>query len=216
MQPHAFIGAMQTQIAVAFVRPRCSVREGRPQVQLGQGCLRHTLTGNQTLKAIYGVKKQNRLVSTSTRNIEAFLFFSLSQAEKKWLKYEVKFGYRRIEPDTTPERKRRGQGEKKQKARRGSPQNGDGAREEQRVLVSECLFGIPCNLFVFSFSRLDFETSVVHVVYISRGLQVTEDVILEFRNGLEEIRDVLVLLDISDNLCGLGSLIEVNQFGWCK
>lgn len=116
------------------------------------------------------------------------------------------------EKSQTPCPKEKGKKKKVRKARRGSPQNGDGACEEQRILVSECLFGIPCNFFVFSFSRLDFETSVVHVVYITRGLQITEDVILEFRNWLKEVWNVLVLLDISDNLCGLGSLVEVNQF----
>jgi hypothetical protein len=50
-------------------------------------------------------------------------------------------------------------------------------------------------------------------VNIARSLEVAEDVILEFADGLEEIGYVLILLDIADNFGGLGSLVEVNQFG---
>ena len=60
--------------------------------------------------------------------------------------------------------------------------------------------------------RLDFQTSVVHVVYIASTLEVTENVILEFADGLQKIRHILVLLDIPNDFCSLSPLIEVDQF----
>lgn len=49
-------------------------------------------------------------------------------------------------------------------------------------------------------------------MYIASTLEVTEDVILKFADGLQKVRHVLVLLDIPDDFCGLGPLIEVDQF----
>lgn len=97
-----------------------------------------------------------------------------------------------------------------------SSQKCDGARKKQGVLVSACSFSIPCNLLILALAGFNLETSVVHVVYVPGGLEVAEDVILKFGHRLEEIGDVLVLLDVSDDLGGLGSLVEVDQFGWCE
>lgn len=49
-------------------------------------------------------------------------------------------------------------------------------------------------------------------MHIARGLEITEDVVLKFWNRLEEIRDVLVLLDVANDLGGLRSLVEIDQF----
>ena len=48
-------------------------------------------------------------------------------------------------------------------------------------------------------------------MHISCCLQIAEDVILKFRDRLEGIRDVLVLLDFSDHFSSFDSLSEVNQ-----
>lgn len=97
-----------------------------------------------------------------------------------------------------------------------SSQKRDGARKKQGVLVSACSFSIPCNLLILALAGFNLETSVVHVVYVTGGLEVAEDVVLKFGDRLEEVWDVLVLLDVSDDLGGLGSLVEVDQFGWCE
>jgi hypothetical protein len=47
-------------------------------------------------------------------------------------------------------------------------------------------------------------------VYVASTLEVTENVVLEFANWLEKVRDVLVLLNIPNDFCGLGPLIEVD------
>lgn len=95
-----------------------------------------------------------------------------------------------------------------------SSQKRDGACKEHGIFVFACGFSIPCNLLILAFAGFDLETSVVHVMYVTGGLEVAEDVILKFRDRLEEVGDVLVLLDVSDDFGGLCSLVEVDQFGW--
>lgn len=107
-------------------------------------------------------------------------------------------------------------GKKKKKEVGRSSQKRDGARKKQGVLVSACSFSIPCNLLILALAGFNLETSVVHVVYVTGGLEVVEDVILKFGDRLKEVGDVLVLLDVADDLGGLGSLVEVDQFGWCE
>lgn len=73
-----------------------------------------------------------------------------------------------------------------------------------------CGFSIPCNLFIFALPGFDFETPVIHVMYVTRRLEVTKDIILELGYGLKEVRDVLVLLNVPDDFGGLCSLVEVD------
>lgn len=51
---------------------------------------------------------------------------------------------------------------------------------------------------------------------VTGGLEVAEDVVLKFGDRLEEVGDVLVLLDVPDDLGGLCSLVEVDQFRRCE
>lgn len=55
------------------------------------------------------------------------------------------------------------------------------------------------------------KTPVVHLMHVSRSLHVSEDVILKLRNGLERVRHVLVLLNITDYFCGFGAFGEVDE-----
>lgn len=96
---------------------------------------------------------------------------------------------------------------------RRSSQNSDGACKEHGTLVPGSFSCIPCNLFILAFPGLDLETSVVHVVNIARGLEVTKDIVLEFADRLEEVGHVLILLDVADDFGSLGPLVEVNQLG---
>ena len=50
-------------------------------------------------------------------------------------------------------------------------------------------------------------------MHIPCRLHVAEDVVLKLWNRLKGIRDVLVLLDITDHFGGLGSLCEVDEVG---
>lgn len=91
-----------------------------------------------------------------------------------------------------------------------SSQNSDGTCKKQGAFLSVCGFSIPCNLFIFALPGFDFETPVIHVVYVTGRLEVTEDIILELGYGLKEIRDVLVLLNVPDDFGGLCPLVEVD------
>lgn len=91
-------------------------------------------------------------------------------------------------------------------------QDSNGGCKQQGALVSACGFSIPCNLFILTLPGLDLQTPFVHVVYVASTLKVTEDVILELPDRLQKVRYVLVLLNITNDFCGLGPLIEVDQF----
>lgn len=69
----------------------------------------------------------------------------------------------------------------------------------------------PCNFFVFSFSRLYLQAALIHLVDVSRGLHIFQDVVLKFHDWLQLIWDILVLLDVSYYLCRLGTFREVDQ-----
>jgi len=75
---------------------------------------------------------------------------------------------------------------------------------------------IPSDLFVLSFSRLYLQTPVIHLVDVSSGLHVAKDVVLQLGHRLEEIRHVLILLNVPDHFSSLGTLVEVDKFGRCQ
>jgi hypothetical protein len=48
-------------------------------------------------------------------------------------------------------------------------------------------------------------------VHISSGLHVAQYIVLQVANGLKGVWDVLVLLNVSDDICGFGAFGEVDQ-----
>ena len=70
---------------------------------------------------------------------------------------------------------------------------------------------VPCNLLIFTLSRLHLQTCVVHFVYVARRLHVREDVILQLRYRLQRIRHILVLLDVAYDFGCLRALGEVDE-----
>lgn len=69
----------------------------------------------------------------------------------------------------------------------------------------------PRDLLILSLPRLDGQALVIHLMHITRRLHVAQDVVLQLRHGLERIRHVLVLLDVTDHLSRLGALGEVDK-----
>lgn len=70
---------------------------------------------------------------------------------------------------------------------------------------------IPDNLLILSFSRLNLQTLVVHLMHISRRLHITQNVVLQLGYWLQGVTHILVLLDITNHLSGLRSLGEVDE-----
>ena len=50
-------------------------------------------------------------------------------------------------------------------------------------------------------------------MYISGCLHVAQDIVLQITDRLERVRHVLILLDVSNDISGLGSFGEVDQLG---
>lgn len=74
---------------------------------------------------------------------------------------------------------------------------------------------IPRNLLVFSLPGFHLQAPLVHIMHVASGLHIAQNVVLQLRNGLEEVGHVLVLLDISNNFGGLEALVEIDQIGRC-
>lgn len=72
---------------------------------------------------------------------------------------------------------------------------------------------LPCNLLIFPFPWLYSQALIVHLMHIARCLHIAENVILQVSNRLQGIRHLLVLLDLSNDFSGFGSLGEVDQVG---
>ena len=72
---------------------------------------------------------------------------------------------------------------------------------------------VPCNLLVLALPRLHRQAHLVHFVHVACGLHVGEDVVLQLGDGLQGIRDVLVLLDVADDFGSFGALGEVDEVG---
>lgn len=72
---------------------------------------------------------------------------------------------------------------------------------------------IPHDLFVFSLAGFYHQTLVVHLVDISSSLHVGQDVVLKIRDRVQRVWRVLVLLDVSDDLCSLCALGKVDEVG---
>ena len=60
-------------------------------------------------------------------------------------------------------------------------------------------------------SRLQLHTALVHVVQLLGGLQAFHDIVLQFRDGLQEVRRVLELLDVLEDVGDLGPFAEVDH-----
>ena len=50
-------------------------------------------------------------------------------------------------------------------------------------------------------------------MHITRCLHVAENVLLQLGHWLQRIWNVLVLLNVTNDFCGLGALCEVDEFG---
>lgn len=48
-------------------------------------------------------------------------------------------------------------------------------------------------------------------MHITRCLHIAQDVLLKFGNGRQRVRDILVLLNVSDDFCGFGPFGKVDQ-----
>lgn len=72
---------------------------------------------------------------------------------------------------------------------------------------------LPSDLLILSLSGLDLQTPVIHLMHVASRLHVSQDVVLQLWNRLQRIRDVLVLLNISDDFGRLRTLSEVDQIG---
>lgn len=51
-------------------------------------------------------------------------------------------------------------------------------------------------------------------MHITRGLHITQNILLQLRHRLERVGHVLVLLDVSDHLGGFRALGEVDERGF--
>ena len=72
---------------------------------------------------------------------------------------------------------------------------------------------IPRNLLILILPRLDRQTAIVHLVHVARRLHVGEDVFLQLGDRLQRVGDRLTLLDVADDVCGLGAFGEVDEIG---
>ena len=72
---------------------------------------------------------------------------------------------------------------------------------------------LPDNLLVFPLTRLNLKALVIHLVHITCRLHVAQDIVLELRDRLQRVTDVLVLLDVANHLGRLGPLGEVDEIG---
>lgn len=75
--------------------------------------------------------------------------------------------------------------------------------------VPQCY--IPHNLLVLTLAWLDLQALVVHLMHISRSLHVAKDVVLQLGHRLQGVSHILVLLDVTNHLCRLCPLGEVDQ-----
>lgn len=82
--------------------------------------------------------------------------------------------------------------------------------------VSICLGNIrlwclPCDLLIFSFSGLNLKRSIIHLMNLVCTLHVSDNVLLQLRDSLETVWDVLELLNIANDFRRLGSLRKIDQ-----
>lgn len=50
-------------------------------------------------------------------------------------------------------------------------------------------------------------------MHVAGGLHAAQNVILQLRNRLQLVWDILVLLNVANDFSGFGALVEVNQVG---
>ncbi len=84
------------------------------------------------------------------------------------------------------------------------------------LLVASCWDRNSTYLTIFSSSlsaRLYLQALVVHLMHVSCGLHITKDVILQLWDRLQRIRDILILLNITNHLGCLRPFGEVNHVG---
>lgn len=72
---------------------------------------------------------------------------------------------------------------------------------------------VPHNLFVFSLSRLHLQALVIHLVHVTGGVHVAQNIVLQFWDRLQRVSNVLVLLYVANDLCRLCPLRKVDQIG---
>jgi hypothetical protein len=73
------------------------------------------------------------------------------------------------------------------------------------------MLSVPCDLLVFTLTRLHLQTQFVHLVYIACRLHVRQDIVLQFRDRLQWKWHILVLLDIANHLGGLCAFGKVDK-----
>lgn len=64
-------------------------------------------------------------------------------------------------------------------------------------------------------SRLEFYAAFIHLVDVLGGLELLQDMVLEFGHGLQYIRRVLELLYVLEDICDFVSLAEVDHSVGC-
>ena len=69
----------------------------------------------------------------------------------------------------------------------------------------------PGNLLVFPLSWFDHKTTIIHFVNVASRLHVGQNVVLELWDRLQWVRNILVLLYIPDDFCGLCTLSKVDK-----
>lgn len=84
---------------------------------------------------------------------------------------------------------------------------------QHRTSTNETKLNQPRDLLVLPLPRLHLQALLVHLMHVPRRLHVAEDVILQIRHRFQGVGNVLVLLDVADDLGGLGALGEVDELG---
>lgn len=72
---------------------------------------------------------------------------------------------------------------------------------------------LPSNLLVLSFSWLDNETSVIHLMHVSGRLHILQNVLLQLWHCVKRVWHILILLNIPNDLGSLGSFGKVDKVG---
>lgn len=69
----------------------------------------------------------------------------------------------------------------------------------------------PRNLLIFPLPGLHIQALLVHLVHVSGGLHVAQNVFLQLGHRLQRVCDILVLLNVADDFRCLGTLGEVDE-----
>lgn len=70
---------------------------------------------------------------------------------------------------------------------------------------------LPCDLLILPLSWLNLQTALVHLMDITSGLHISQDIFLKLRDTLQAVRHVLVLLNVTDDLGSLCALGEIDE-----